>query len=145
MSTLESRPRGHYALRHTADIQIEAWAPTREECVEEAVSALVEEIADLPGKREQRVETWFPVPDAKDAELLMMVLDEVIYRMGTTGQIPVRTHVSARDEDGLDVIQWVVDSEVAGQVNMPPGGISLHGLTFAAGETGWRCGLVLER
>lgn len=139
---MTSLPRGHYAMPHTADVQIEAWAPTREECVEEAVSAVVEGLADIPAVVDQRMATWFPVPAAKDADLLVMVLDEVIYRMGTTGQIPVRTRISARSEDGLDVLQWVVDSEIAGGA-VPREGVGLHGLTFAASESGWRCALEL--
>ncbi|HEV8559398.1 MAG TPA: archease [Actinophytocola sp.] len=38
--------RGHRAVPHTADIRIEAWAPTREACLGEAVAALVESFAD---------------------------------------------------------------------------------------------------
>ncbi|MEU4196830.1 archease [Kribbella sp. NPDC026611] len=125
------------------DIRIEAWAQTREQCVEEAVAALVEGVVDPGFDTEEAVETWFPVPLATDAELLVMVLDEVIYRMTTTGQIPVRTWVSARADDGLDVIQQIVEPETLDAVSAPPDEVRLQDLTFAAGETGWRCAAIL--
>ena len=37
--------RGHRTVPHTADLRIEAWAPTREECLAEAVRGLVDSFA----------------------------------------------------------------------------------------------------
>ena len=37
--------RGHRTVPHTADLRVEAWAPTREECLAEAVRGLVDSFA----------------------------------------------------------------------------------------------------
>lgn len=39
---------GHRTVPHTADLRIEAWAPTAELCIAEAVRAMVWGFADLP-------------------------------------------------------------------------------------------------
>src|SRR5665647_2994489 len=41
--------KGHASRPHTADVCIEAWAPTAEECYEEAVAAFVDIFADVTG------------------------------------------------------------------------------------------------
>lgn len=129
-------------MPHTADVRIEAWAPTREECVEQAVTAMVEAVAEVPS--EQGVEVRFPVEAAADADLLVAVLDEVICRMDTTGQVPVWTRVSARRGGGLDVRQQVVDLENVEVVGAAPKAVSLHELVFTAGDTGWWCTVILD-
>lgn len=41
-------PHGHRSVPHTGDLRVEAWAPTREECIAEAVRGMVASFADLP-------------------------------------------------------------------------------------------------
>jgi SHS2 domain-containing protein len=41
-------------MPHTADLRIEAWAPTREECLAEAVRSLVDSFAVVAGRRISR-------------------------------------------------------------------------------------------
>ena len=42
---------GYRRVPHTADVRIEAWAPTREECVERAVVAMVDGFVELLQER----------------------------------------------------------------------------------------------
>ena len=46
---------GHTSVPHTADLRIEAWGPTREDCIAEAVRGLVESFADVNQATHQRV------------------------------------------------------------------------------------------
>lgn len=140
----DSKRSGHRLVPHTADVRLEAWAPTREECVEQAVSAMLEGVVELPGDPRQVAEIRFLVRPAADADLLVAVLDEVIYRIDTTGQIPVRTKVSARRDGGFDVLQQVVDLEELEVTGAAPKAVSLHELAFTAAETGWWCTVTLD-
>ena len=50
MTVLRMRAaRGHRTVPHTADLRIEAWAPTREECMAEAARGLVGSFAAVAG------------------------------------------------------------------------------------------------
>ncbi|MEV6317566.1 archease [Streptomyces sp. NPDC051776] len=80
--------RGHRAVPHTADIRIEAWAPTRDECIAEAVLGLVDSFADVTGVRPERLVT-VSVPEGPAEDILLAVLDEVIYRLEVHGDVPV--------------------------------------------------------
>ncbi|MGH8836946.1 MAG: archease, partial [Actinomycetes bacterium] len=40
---------GHRAVAHTADARVQAWAPTRERCIAEAVLGTVETFLDTSG------------------------------------------------------------------------------------------------
>jgi len=46
--------QGHHTVPHTADLRVEAWAPTREECMAEAVRGLVDSFAVVAGHRPHR-------------------------------------------------------------------------------------------
>jgi SHS2 domain-containing protein len=45
------RPAGHRTVPHAADLRIEAWAATREECMAEAVRGLVGSFATVAGRQ----------------------------------------------------------------------------------------------
>ena len=46
----EGTDRGHRKVLHPADLRIEAWGPTREECIAEAVRGLVGSFAVVAGR-----------------------------------------------------------------------------------------------
>src|SRR5215469_11190428 len=87
-------PAGHRILPHTADVALEARAPDQESCVTEAVRALVETFADVrTAIPRQTVTVRFDEADGE--ELLVRVLEEVIYQEEVHGWVPV--DVSVRD------------------------------------------------
>ncbi|MFI0797120.1 archease [Micromonospora rubida] len=135
--------RGHRAVPHTADVRIEAWAPDREGCVAEAVSALVETFADISGAGEC-AEVTFDVPAGDDGDLLVGVLDEVIFRLETEGVLPVAANVTADPGGGLRVRWPVVAADGAEPVGAVPKAVSLHGLRFGRDEVGWSCAVTLD-
>ncbi len=88
MSSSRSSDRGHRSLPHTADLRLLAWAPTRDECVAEAVTALAASFADTRG----RAAEWHlavDLPTGTDQEVLLAALDAVIFTLDTAGAVPV--------------------------------------------------------
>ena len=76
--------RSHRSIPHTADLRIEAWGPTREECIAEAVRGLVESFAVVAG-RQPHGRAWRHVTARSDEDLLVALIDEVIYRVHVHG------------------------------------------------------------
>ncbi|WP_262281774.1 archease [Micromonospora sp. MA102] len=141
---MERRPaRGHRNIPHTADVRIEAWAPDREGCVAEAVTALVDTFVDTTGAVADG-ETGFRVPPGADADLLVGVLDEVIFRLETADELPLETEVRTADDGGLAVRWRTTGTDAVELVGAVPKAVSLHELRFAAEPAGWRCAVTLD-
>ncbi|RQW92061.1 archease [Micromonospora globispora] len=141
---MERRPdRGHRMIPHTADVRIEAWAPDREGCVAEAVAAMVESFADASGATADS-ETEHRVPPGEDPDLLVGVLDEVIFRLETEAALPLETKVRAADDGGL-LVRWrTTDTDAVELVGAVPKAVSLHELRFGRDEGGWSCAVTLD-
>ncbi|TDC52510.1 archease [Micromonospora sp. KC207] len=135
--------RGHRSVAHTADVRIEAWAPDREGCLAEAVPAMVETFADTTGAG-AGTEAGFDVPAGTDEDLLVGVLDEVIFRLETEGVLPVTARVTGTGEGGLRVRWRVVAVDAVELVGAVPKAVALHGLRFGPGPDGWSCAVILD-
>ncbi|MGI5485591.1 archease [Microtetraspora malaysiensis] len=134
--------QGHTTLPHTADVRIKAWAPTRAECVAEAVRAMVEGFADLSdavrcGTRSFQVEAGPP------EDQILAVLDEVIYEMDVGARVPCSVDVR-EDEDGLHLTLGMTDVATVPQIGAVPKGISLHDLRFDRAPEGWMCTVTVD-
>lgn len=134
--------RGHRAVPHTADTRLEAWAPTRDECIAEAVLGLVESFADVSGARPDRCVT-VSVPEGPAEDMLLTVLDEVIYQLDVHGDVPVDVEIDAAEE-GLGLRLAVAGAEAVEPVGAAPKGVSLHGLRFNVGPAGWACTVMVD-
>lgn len=133
---------GHRSVPHTADLRIEAWAPSVERCVAEAVRAMVGGFADVPPAAPAVVRE-FVVPAGDAAEQLVTVLDEVIYRMDTDGEIPRAVDVRREGAD-LRVALTMVSVAEAVAIGAVPKGVSLHRLRLDRDDGGWRCAVTLD-
>jgi SHS2 domain-containing protein len=139
----DQRPaRGHRTLPHTADLRLEAWAPTREACFAESVAGLVESFADTAGaKPGWTVTADLAAPTDEDA--LVALLDEVIYLLDTECAVPLAVDV----EPGPDSVRVqlhlaAVDGiELTGAV---PKAVTLHDLHVTGGPDGWSCGVTID-
>ena len=135
---------GHRTVPHTADLRIEAWAPTRAECLAEAVRGLVDSFAVVaglpPSGRASRHMTA-----RLDEDLLVAVIDEVLYRLDADGQIPVSVDVRRAPDGGVIVVFALVpvaEAEITGAV---PKAASLHDLRCAPDAAGrWSCGVTVD-
>jgi SHS2 domain-containing protein len=136
-------PAGHRSVPHTADTRIEAWAPTRELCVAEAVTAMVEAFADIAAARPTDAAA-FEVAEDSDEDLLVEVLSEVIYLMETADVLPLRAIVEPAEEEGYDVRFEVTGLDQVELIGAVPKAVSLHGLRFEEGSDGWSCTVTLD-
>jgi SHS2 domain-containing protein len=133
---------GHRGVPHTADLRVEAWAPSRERCVAEAVAAMVDSFADA-SHATPTATVEFRVGPGADDDLLVAVLDRVVYLLDTTGQVPSTVDVSAAD-GGLDLRLRMAGPDDVEPIGAVPKAVSLHELRFDRDASGWSCGVTLD-
>jgi SHS2 domain-containing protein len=134
---------GRRMLPHTADVRFEAWAPTREGCIAEAVVAAVATFADVSAA-ETTTAAAFRVEEGAPVDVLAAVLDEVIFLMDTRDLLPLRASITAATDGTLDVrfdCTAVAQAELVGAV---PKAVSLHELSLDQTTTGWTCLVTLD-
>ena len=136
--------RGHRTVPHTADLRVEAWAPTREACLAEAVRGLVDSFAVVTAARPRRTaERRFIA--GSDEDLLVAVIDEVIYRLDADGEIPVAVDVRPTPEGGVVLALQLADVSEAEITGAAPKAASLHDLHCAPDAAGrWSCGITID-
>lgn len=133
---------GHRSVPHTADLRIEAWAPTRDGCIRQAVLGTVESFLDLESAHAVHTRLRRLTAD-RDDDLLVAVLEEVIYLLDTVGETPVDLRL--RDVDGgVDVTFATTDASTLVQVGAVPKAVSLNELRFSQGRHGWPCAVTLD-
>jgi SHS2 domain-containing protein len=134
--------QGHRTLPHTADLRIEAWAPTREACIAETVAGLVSSFADTRGA----VPVQSAITDLAartDGDTLVAVLDEVIYRLDTEHSVPLAVDVEPRGNGVRIRLELAaVDSvELTGAI---PKGVTLYQLRLVHGPDGWSSAVTVD-
>ena len=133
---------GHRTVPHTADLRIEAWAPTRDGCIKEAVLGTIETFLDTSFAYPQRTRRC-RLPEERDDDLLVAVLEEVIYLLDTVGEAPV--DIELHDVDGgVDVHFAMVDASTLPQLGAIPKAVSLNDIRLSQGRAGWRCAVTLD-
>lgn len=133
---------GHRTVPHTADLRIEAWAPTRGGCIRQAVLGAVESFLDTSSAKVQRTHRS-RVTGNGDDDLLVAALEEIIYLLDATGQAPVGVEICDVD-DGIDMTLAMVDSSTLAQVGAVPKAVSLSDLDLSHATDGWRCSVTLD-
>jgi protein archease len=135
---------GHRSVPHTADLRIEAWGPTREDCIAEAVRGLVGSFADVSRAGRSHPSGGHLTADS-DADLLAAAVEEVIYRLDTSGEIPVAVEVGRADDGGIDLALQVVDASTVEITGAAPKAASLSGLACAPDAAGrWSCAVTID-
>ncbi|MGK5533814.1 archease [Streptomyces sp. URMC 129] len=142
---MEERRSGHRGVPHTADLRVEAWAPTREECLAEAVRGVVEAFADVSGAARGDGRPWETTVRADDdADLLTGLMDEVVYRLDAAGEVPLDVRAEAVP-GGVRAVWRTADVSALPLVGAVPKAVTLHGLAFGPGPDGdWRCSVTLD-
>lgn len=134
---------GHALRPHTADIAFEAWGPSRLSCLEQAVAALSSAFIATEGT-EPSGTARFSLEAPDDGELLVLLLEEVLYVIEVRGAVPVRSELeeSSRGITGVFRTVPAAEAELIGAV---PKAISRHGLRFGADASGtWRCRATID-
>jgi SHS2 domain-containing protein len=137
---------GHRILSHTADLALEAWAPGKGECIAHAVQALVESFADVR-QAVPRENVTFIASEPSDEDLLVAVLNDVIYQLEVHGLLPVDISVDIRPAGPAaraDVRFAAVRADEAELTGAVPKAVSLHELRFGRDGELWRCHVTVD-
>jgi SHS2 domain-containing protein len=133
---------GHRMLPHTADLALEAWAPARAECIAEAVQALVESFADVRAAIPDQTVTC-SYQEAADQDLLVSVLNDVIYQAEVHGRVPV--DISVTESAGTVDVRFAAAPLAGADITGPlPKAVTLHELSFARTDGQWRCHVTVD-
>jgi len=134
---------GYRVLPHTADLRIEAWAPARASCIEAAVCALVATFADVTGMEPaDSIEEKFDEPT--DEDLLVALLEQVIYLAEVAGEVPVTADLVDEYGGGLVGTFGLVPLEVVEICGPAPKAIALSDLVFEERDNEWRCLVTID-
>lgn len=133
---------GHRAVAQDDEVRIEAWAASREHCLAEAVSAMVESFADLSGVRPTGVDR-IRLGAASDDDLLAALLDEILYRLDAYGQVPVDVEADEA-EGGLDVRLAVAGLSQVRLTGAAPAAVTWEDLHVTPGPCGWSCAITMD-
>ncbi|MGP3962780.1 archease [Nonomuraea sp. 3N208] len=132
--------RGHRAVPHIAGIAVEAWADTREECLAEAVQALVETFADV-GDAVPDDSVVFVSTEETDEALLVGVLDETIYQVEACDRVAVDVSVDERTKatkGQVEVRLATVPVAAVNRVGSVPKAVAVYHLRFGKTDGVWR-------
>lgn len=133
---------GHHTLPHTADVILKAWAPTRADCLVEAVAALTESFADTSHVAPTR---WhaFRLAAATDEQALVSLLEEALYVLDARCGADRDTSRRAADEEvtGRFALADVARVELVGSV---PKGVALSGLSIGEVDGAWHCTVTVD-
>lgn len=138
----EASPTGSRSLPHVADAILEAWGPTRAACLGAAVRGLVDLFADVGGRVP---DAWEPceVMAPSDDDLLVRVLEEVVYLVDARGRVPVVAHLE--DVDGAVRGSFgTVAIDAVDQTGALPKGVSRSGARLARRDDEWRARAVVD-
>jgi SHS2 domain-containing protein len=136
-TTTRTPPRpGYRLLDHTADIALEAWSPVRAGCFAAAVRGLVASFAEVddPEPTDRHRIELEPQPPQ---DLLVELLDEVIYVMDTRRAVPVGGRLEDREDGGLVGELALVPVDAVRQVGAVPKAITYHQLRAEQRDDGW--------
>jgi SHS2 domain-containing protein len=133
---------GHRGVPHTADLRVEAWAPTREECLAHAVRGVCESFLDLSGAARVHMRDVVIRADS-DEDLLVALLEEVVYWLDTADEVPVDVELTPVP-DGLRAGLHIADASSLPVTGAAPKAVTLHDLDISHRLEGWTCSVTLD-
>lgn len=134
---------GHRLLPHTADVMIEVWGATWEDCLAEATRALTACFVDTSAVG---ATTTVPVAFAAAGEedLLVRVLDEAIFLLDAQGVVVVDAQLERSGDGGLRGSFRTAPADAVTPTGSVPKGVALHGLSVRRRADGWRCRFTVD-
>ncbi|SFC71063.1 archease [Streptomyces aidingensis] len=141
---MEVRQAGHSSVPHLTDLRVLAWAPTREECLAQAVQAMTEAIADPasagPGAATRELDTV--IPALRDEDLLLGLAEEFLHWLDAGGEVPVRAEVAAVP-GGVRARVRLVRLRTLRTTGPAPVAVTDRGLSIGPAPDGWHCAVTL--
>ena len=135
---------GHAVLPHTADVIVEAWAPSRTGCLEELVRGVVETFADTRKASAIR-EIPLEVNAALDEDVVVALLEDVLYLLDADGFVVIDVALEEDEENGsFEGTFWVALVDDVASKGAPPKGVSRSELFFGPADSMWRTRVVLD-
>ena len=134
---------GFELLPHTADVKVSAWAPGREDCLAQAVRAMVAAFADVRDVRPQRLIGIRCAP-AECATQLVEVLEEAIYLIDAEDVVPVVVSLAGTGDGGLVGQFGVADRAQVTVVGPAPKAVTHHGLRCVRTDGHWQAEAVID-
>jgi SHS2 domain-containing protein len=122
---------------------VSAWDSTVEGCLAETVRGLVSIVADIGGLDPYRT-VPFSFDPAPDADLVVALLDEVIFVLDTEDAVPVGVTMTRREDGGVTGEFGVVDRAGVSVVGPVPKAVTRHGLRFEHDDSTWQCEVVVD-
>jgi SHS2 domain-containing protein len=122
---------------------IEAWGRDRASCPTEAMVALVAVYADFDDATATRSVPVSAEPGL-DTDILVAVLEEVIYVTDVFGVVPIRFHLADTEDGGVAGDMEVVQPAQVELVGPVPKAVSHHGLEMAEHAGIWRCRAMVD-
>lgn len=140
--TVRPTTEGHRLAPHTADCVIEAWGPDRASCLVQALTALVEEFAEVP---DPAAVTVLPLAASGDGTaVLVSLLEDVIFALDVFSAVPARFHLTETEDGGVAGDMEVVPLDRAVVVGPEPKGVSYHGASLTSDSGGWSCHVLVD-
>jgi SHS2 domain-containing protein len=143
MSHQSAGGAGHRLVSHVADVIVEAWGTTRVACLEEAALGLVESFADIGG-----IEPTESIPvslgAAGDEDVLVLLLEEVIYVVEALGKVPAGVELAEHADGTVGGFFATIPSEGLEAIGALPKGVSRSDLLFERRDEQWRCHVLVD-
>lgn len=111
--------------------------------MEEAVSAFTSLFAEVPDGPAQRSVPFVLAPET-DRELLVLLLEEVLYLVEVLGAIPYRCEVQPTEDGGIAGFFEVVDVSEVRLKGSVPKAVTRHELVFERRDEHWYCRVIVD-
>ena len=134
---------GHRVLPHTADVIVEAWAPSRSGCLEELVRGVVETFADTRNVTATR-EVPLEVGAARDEDVVVALLEDVCYLLDADGLVVVDVALDEEDDGNFYGSFFVAPLDAVVPTGAGPKGTSRSDLQFAPDGPLWRARVLVD-
>lgn len=141
--TARERQSGYMLLPHTADVMVSAWGPTAETCLAESVRGMIACFADTRASRPDRTIAFVCDP-GPDSELLVELLEEVIFLIDAHDVVPVQVAIARTTEGGLVGEFGVTPLSAVELIGSAPKAVTRHGLRFERLGPTWRSTVVVD-